>query len=379
MTSPAVNIFTSSSANVDYYTSDGGPWVYQSTWQQESSSFKRQRGASVSIARRPDHTRPPGSWSHHGGSASAPIGELETWSGSYGSLLQGVVVGAPSQGHLKPEDPALVDAATQRCLEALKGNKINLGVSLAQARETAGLVGSAASSIAKSFSQLKKGKLPSWERFRHGLGEIPAWYLEWCYGVVPLMSDVYQSAETLADYQTDGYQWTILATGRSKRRDIDVLDFGSVAAIFRHFYRQDHSVQVTIRTDVPTNSLRNFTELGLTNPLSVAWEVVPYSFVVDWFLPIGGWLNALDAGSYLNFIEGSVSYMRRGKSKVLFSGSDIPGVRSSFSGHPGSLSEFEFRRTILGSVPLPPLPRLRSPLSLDKMAKGLALLTQAFR
>lgn len=32
--------------------------------------------------------------------------------------------------------------------------------------------------------------------------------------------------------------------------------------------------------------------LGLTDPASLAWELLPFSFVVDWFLPIGNYLQA---------------------------------------------------------------------------------------
>jgi hypothetical protein len=34
------------------------------------------------------------------------------------------------------------------------------------------------------------------------------------------------------------------------------------------------------------------TLVGLEDPLSTAWELVPYSFVADWFLPIGDYLSA---------------------------------------------------------------------------------------
>jgi hypothetical protein len=36
-------------------------------------------------------------------------------------------------------------------------------------------------------------------------------------------------------------------------------------------------------------------QLGFTNPAGIAWESVPFSFVVDWFLPIGNFLNAMTA------------------------------------------------------------------------------------
>jgi hypothetical protein len=39
---------------------------------------------------------------------------------------------------------------------------------------------------------------------------------------------------------------------------------------------------------------------GLVNPLSIAWELLPWSFVVDWFIPVGNTLEAMTAGYGLN-------------------------------------------------------------------------------
>jgi hypothetical protein len=43
--------------------------------------------------------------------------------------------------------------------------------------------------------------------------------------------------------------------------------------------------------------------LGLINPLSVAWEVVPFSFVIDWFIPVNKWLNSLTADAGLELLD----------------------------------------------------------------------------
>jgi hypothetical protein len=32
--------------------------------------------------------------------------------------------------------------------------------------------------------------------------------------------------------------------------------------------------------------------LGLINPAVVAWELVPFSFLVDWFIPVGKFLDS---------------------------------------------------------------------------------------
>jgi hypothetical protein len=38
---------------------------------------------------------------------------------------------------------------------------------------------------------------------------------------------------------------------------------------------------------------------GLTDPASVAWELIPFSFVADWFVPIGDTLRAIHAARTL--------------------------------------------------------------------------------
>lgn len=45
--------------------------------------------------------------------------------------------------------------------------------------------------------------------------------------------------------------------------------------------------------EVINDSLLTLDQCGLINPLSVAWELVPFSFVVDWFLPIGTYINSM--------------------------------------------------------------------------------------
>jgi hypothetical protein len=34
--------------------------------------------------------------------------------------------------------------------------------------------------------------------------------------------------------------------------------------------------------------------LGVTKPLSIIWEAIPFSFVVDWFVRVGDWLSSLE-------------------------------------------------------------------------------------
>ena len=47
-----------------------------------------------------------------------------------------------------------------------------------------------------------------------------------------------------------------------------------------------------------------------SNPLLTAWEKVPYSFVVDWFIPIGDFIAQYSATDGLSFISGTTSYFQ---------------------------------------------------------------------
>lgn len=52
-------------------------------------------------------------------------------------------------------------------------------------------------------------------------------------------------------------------------------------------------------------------KLGLVNPASVAWELVPFSFIVDWFIPISTYLDSLTAFSGFKVTDKCLSYTEK--------------------------------------------------------------------
>jgi hypothetical protein len=116
---------------------------------------------------------------------------------------------------------------------------------------------------------------------------------------------------------------------------------------------------------------------GVTNPLLVAWELVPFSFVVDWFLPVGNYVEQLDAmlgytqGYYTSSLLVRADWLDIGRSGKV--GSTL--IRNTFE---GSKKLIHLNRTAQAGVPLAKLPRFKDPRSLGHMANGLALLAQVF-
>lgn len=57
-------------------------------------------------------------------------------------------------------------------------------------------------------------------------------------------------------------------------------------------------------------NLRTLQELGLLNPLEVAWEKVPFSFLVDWIINLNEIAQSATAGAGIQFNDGSKTTFR---------------------------------------------------------------------
>lgn len=122
-------------------------------------------------------------------------------------------------------------------------------------------------------------------------------------------------------------------------------------------------------------------QYGLNNPSLIAWELVPYSFVVDWFLPVGDYLERLGAFSGLKFSD--YSYTESADWSRTFTSTDKrvwgpPGVFYT----PSRVSNQHDRvytkeRTLTGFAPYD-FPVFSNGLNLRRFTSAAALLQQAF-
>lgn len=53
--------------------------------------------------------------------------------------------------------------------------------------------------------------------------------------------------------------------------------------------------------------MQMLSRIGLTNPAVLAWDVIPWSFVVNWVIPIGDWLESIDSTVGLDYLGGTYS------------------------------------------------------------------------
>lgn len=74
------------------------------------------------------------------------------------------------------------------------------------------------------------------------------------------------------------------------------------------YYQQYVRVVLKASMEVSDPSRARLKQFGVLNPLEVVWELVPFSFVADWFLPIGAYLEDMTSFAGLTFTEGSITY-----------------------------------------------------------------------
>lgn len=204
----------------------------------------------------------------------------------------------PSWGTLTPSGYTITaneqNKLLSKILKKIKGHEFNLAVSLGQLHETVGMLAGNLSKLGRAMMSLKHGDFANAARC---LGAQPRYsklkardiagrWLELQYGWRPLVSDSYEAMLAFHEISR-GPRKKIFKAGISKPMSHEHSGSPShYSAICRGALSRQIQYEMYEEMSIER-------QLGVLNPLSVAWELVPYSFVVDWFLPFGSYLDNL--------------------------------------------------------------------------------------
>lgn len=202
----------------------------------------------------------------------------------------------------KPVAPAgLLVQAQSRLTDKVRGHSFNLAVNAAQGRQLVDMVTSNLGKFGRSVLALKHGDFATAARAlgarprvsKLRASDISGRWLELQYGWLPALSDTYEAAKAYEKITEKPRTSTVRSSAKiTFKRNAHI---GSFANAFQTCVQRISYVW-EMYEDISTPR-----SLGLLDPLSVAWEVLPYSFVVDWFVPIGSYLDNL---SILPFVKG---------------------------------------------------------------------------
>lgn len=261
--------------------------------------------------------------------------------------------------------------ALDRLNEKVRGS-LDLGVSLAEIGQTK-----------RMFQSV--GKMANWANLSgFGTGrDLANGWLQWQYGWRPLMQDVFDAANeglNIALHQIRN----LSASGKSRLKGSGPTPEGLIYLIPWYTIAEGSgksACRIHITIDLPGATLDRWSSL---NPVSLAWELTPYSFVVDWVYDVGSALRACETAFLYE------RYFKSGYVSELFAydGSESTGYqrKPNPAGNPPTIYENfgmtksikrrEFNRSVLSHYPFPYLPQFKVKLGAERLLSLASLLGQ---
>lgn len=233
----------------------------------------------------------------------------------------------------------------------------NLALLYAERKKTAESIALALGGILKCVRDVKKGRVPELfmdAKTLRGRKKFTGAWLNYTYGIKPFASDLRAIAISelapvvwLSGSANDEYSRSI-KTGQTSFID----NMGS--------YRCKYKGGLSLANPL-TATLAG---AGLTNPALIAWELTPFSFMADWLIPVGPYLEMLGSTSGYTKHSGSIT---RTIKESFYRVSDN-----------GATASGEWKRITRSVVAFPnaPLPRFKNPYSPVHALNTLSIIHQ---
>lgn len=251
----------------------------------------------------------------------------------------------------------------------ITGSSFNASIFLAEGNQALEMIFNAATRINNMYSSLRKGDAYSAVSYivtGHKRGVLSARdlravrkvdvhlarkgysgaVLEIQYGWKPLLNDVYDGAQSLAHRLNTPMQFRVTSTVQSRRAPFGTKRQFSAAGN-PDYWKFDGRVSSSSRIIAVFSEADPWTLQGLDDPAQMAWEKLPWSFVADWFIPIGTWLSARAVSKSLKDARFCITHRVQVSSSVQKTvGSPSP----TFSLVPKESPSFYYRRTSINRV-----------------------------
>jgi hypothetical protein len=301
--------------------------------------------------------------------------------------------------------PLAEQNAIRRLIDpAQAGIQANLAQNLAQYGQVTSMIAGTATKLVQSVRQLKRfnftGAINALTAGRGSSGINPnklsrtkslaSNWLEMQYGWKPLLSDIEGTLSTIPTLTNAGsFVRSIRASAKATKETVvanyppgdGTIGFGNGGETT---FINRTSTKFVIRYRMSNPGLAFAAQTGFTNPLNLFWEILPFSFVADWFIPIGPYLETLTAFQGLTFIGGSRTNFTRVRvdSAISFGGPAVGEPTVNIQKRASYREEQVWlNRVGLSDFPsqVSPVVNLRGLEGGVRAANAIALLTQVFR
>lgn len=301
--------------------------------------------------------------------------------------------------NLVPLNPSLADDVLRKVLSEMLEDDVAFNAFMLQGKQSLRMVANLATGLAYGTDRLMMTEFKSPKQFKRffrnatdsAISKFSGKYLEYLYGWKPLADDVENAFQSMIEGYTGPEQKRFRLRVSKGRKLKGVIPFTRSASsywttnwVWATDLTFEQRAKVVLHYEFPSQAGEM---LPTMTPFGTLWEVTPWSFVVDWFVPIGDWIGAMEATQYAIYMrdavltESSKAACRNG-SPGRWEVKRVPsgGWTHGFSSPPrvGGQS-FYMTRKVLNPVQV--LDRIRFPsfaskFGLPQASQALALLSQ---
>lgn len=183
-----------------------------------------------------------------------------------------------------------------RLIDKVKGHSFNMGVSLAEVDKLASTMLTSIKTLTYGLDALIRGHYRDF--FRHmgtspprrffqrnlELRDVSGRWLEVSYAVKPVINDAYEAVKAF-EALSRGPRRAQVKVSRSKAYQT-VVDSEWTTGVIKGRAQRTYTYEAY-------EELGFLRQIGVMNPASIIWERIPWSFVIDWFIPVGTYLELI--------------------------------------------------------------------------------------
>ncbi len=202
-----------------------------------------------------------------------------------------------------------VARAETEVLNKLREAAVDLGGNLAELRTTLEDIASLASFLYYILVEARKG---NWNAIGRMLKihanprTVAEAWLAYCFGIMPVVSDISTAINTFNKGLRE--KDALIHVSRTVRNDVTPLFIATGNwTKASQSGRVEELAKAVIYAKISDSTLANLSSWGAINPAAAIWEGLGWSFLVDWLLPIGNFLNAMSSTVGLTFQGGSLT------------------------------------------------------------------------
>lgn len=302
-------------------------------------------------------------------------------------------------------DASALRVATLSKLQGrMAGHGFSLPVTMAELPKSAQMIGNAAKALSNAISSVRRGKFRQaamllnldYSSIRSRVGKSRTFdqnWLEYRYGWRLAVQDIYSGLKTAYDLlrlpvhtQRVGTFLTAEATPvvQALPNQVVTMPNGTQIALYTLNTRSERSLRVDAGYvfRIENAGLATGQMLGMLNPALVAWDLIPFTFVLDWVGNVGEALEGLTAFSGKQFLDGWIATSV--ETRKTFWWTDIRKSPSVYSLDPGAafytgpVIERRFTRSVLTAF-VPTEIQLDLKPTFQRALDALALVRQAIR